>query len=126
MIKIQVEIEMTAIEEILAKLKDIPAVVKPAFEDFAAAAVLAAQDEWPIDSGDSFRAWDSSLEVGTEQIKVFLRNDEHYSGWVYRAKTANNDDNRVWKQQRDEIVNTELPILQADCVALIEQIPQNL
>jgi len=124
MIKIGVELESN-LAEILERFELLPEVVEPAFNDFADAVVLAAQDQWPIDTGASFEAWESSVEVHPQEIAVILANrargpdGRSYAAYVHRKGTA--PDDVVWEEQLDEIIKTEVPRLMEDCVAIIEQ-----
>lgn len=71
---------------------DPASVVQPAFIAFAEECIFIAQDEWPVDTGDSVDAWTSEVShISDSEVEVMISNevrdrdyDRPYAAYVYR------------------------------------------
>ena len=106
-------------------ISGVASLLLPAFEEWVDEAVDIFQDTWPRKSGDSYDAWDGVAVLTNTGITVNIINyaetkyGKNYAGFVYRKGMANNDDNRVWRQRYDVMVDEAVPQLLQDCLTIL-------
>tara|TARA_Y100000593_G_scaffold2827_1_gene5687 strand:+ start:8415 stop:8849 length:435 start_codon:yes stop_codon:yes gene_type:complete len=137
---VMVDVE-TQVGGILEAMEVPGNIVLPAFEDFARVALdeirlgTLSGNPWPVDTGISQDSWISSVDFDDQSITVSFFNaartepnprtgkggGRSYAAYIYRAGTANDDNNRVWEEKENFIIENLLPSLMEECIQLILQ-----
>lgn len=61
---------------------NIPAIIKPIAEKWAAVALADVQAQWPVDSGKSKAGWETRVVITGNTVKIILTNPVPYAKYV--------------------------------------------